>query len=819
MTPYARKFFQFLSIPFVLGFLGQAYGLYSKLPIAPELFWSAMALVIVASAALAYYRAVGELRDVCGLFMPVSRLRNSGAQGFETLGVKKYRPFYISRPGDEILKARILQKKGAVVAGRPLAGKTRAAVEAVIAALPLAHILRIAPASFERDDIEKLIIPCPWVIFGKPTVVLFIDNLTGDHAHIVEGVVTRLADQTSDIYIVSTCGTDGAASIEPLKRTALSHKFDILGLDALTPSESAQLMFESWKGQGQPILSDVSLPGYVVLGSNPVAGRIRKLSATERKYVQALRIAACSADLSCASSLFWSIAVDVLGVDPGVDRAAVLKGFAGNDMFLLSGNPQRITAQHVSYLDEAYLDYTSFIADLDGYVRWLSSKGDTKRLGNVAAHCLYVVANGELAKQALEASVASGTTDPSHFVALAGLHAGANDSVQEEATLQRALALVSSKADRALQLISHGDTLLYRLARPSVSLGFYNRAYYEIEHEPEGPALDLVRRRSGDNLLVLRDYAAALPYCAAWRHSAKPEEVLDAAERVSLCLLGQGKDPDAREELRPLWHVLNAGERQQRAIQLLDDAEGCLDDDKYALATLVVFDLLRGSGLLEAVTQELTDFANAAYDSGLILASEIANGFLAKLSQPELRPANQAAALINLGVAQTDLGKLVEARASLGAAKNVALANASASIFTSAVESGLGDLSALEGNLPDARSRYVEALALAEKIQDDNQSNWARLGLAEIAVLQKNFAEAEGHILKVERYLGSYQEAMRNLLVRARVKLHFEQVDDARSLVARGLLYKRRRHLAKLQGELIALSGELNDKPSARNAA
>ena len=70
---------------------------------------------------------------------------------------------------------------------------------------------------------------------------------------------------------------------------------------------------------------------------------------------------------------------------------------------------------------------------------------------------------------------------------------------------------------------------------------YYNRAYHLIENTGDEKMLQLIIRRSGDNLLVNRQYAEAEPYFRQWWAGAEKGRSLDASERLALSLVGQGK--------------------------------------------------------------------------------------------------------------------------------------------------------------------------------------------------------------------------------------------------------------------------------------
>lgn len=495
MTPYTRSILKLLGVSSIIGLVGGVYEFYTKLPIPHPVYWIAAGGLLLVLNVAYYYYAMGELRDLVGFYRPARRLKHDAKKRFEALGVKTYLDYYRVRSDDDAIRNKLKKKRGVLVVGAPLSGKTRAAIEAIFDTVPSAFLLRIDQKRFTSKSIDKLVIPCLLVLFRKPDVVLFFDNIDTLNLSLIDVLIDRLADQTSFIYVVSTCNSGTKEmQVQSLQQGTRPSLFEPVYLDALSKGDSDKIFAEVWKDKGWPLLADLSLPGYIVLGNNPVLGKVRSLSEEDKKVIQALRLAAGCGVLDCEEKLFWGILEDVLGSLPQ-NRSALLDRFIEQGMILVQnprGSARRILVQHTSYLDEAYDDLSTFKGDLARLADWLYEQHDAQRVAALGSHYWNVLFDSSSARKVYERVVKLNATESSYLLTLAALYAEIGEPNLETETLNRALALSFKHVEQAQTLISHGDALLYRLARPAESIGCYNRAYRLIENsdECEDPRID-----------------------------------------------------------------------------------------------------------------------------------------------------------------------------------------------------------------------------------------------------------------------------------------------------------------------------------------
>jgi tetratricopeptide (TPR) repeat protein len=801
MSPYARSILKFLSITYVIGLAGGVYALYTNLPIPHPVYWVVIGLLLVTSVTYSYYNAVGELRDLAGFYRAVGQLKRDAKNTFEDLGVKTYLDYYRVRSDDAATRGKLKEKRGVLVVGKPLSGKTRAAIEAINATRPNAFLLRFDSESFTDERIDKVVIPCLLVFLRKPEVVLFFDNIDTLDLNLIDKLIRRLADQTSSLYVVSTCDSGRKElRVRPLQQGTRPYLFEPVYLDALSKEISNEIFAEVWKERGFPLLADLSLPGYIVSGSNPVLGKVRSLSEEDKKVIQALRLAACCGVLECEEKLFWGILEDVLDSRPQ-DRPALLGRFIDEGMILIQnprGSAKRVLIQHTSYLDEAYDDLRQFRLDLAALADWLFGQRDAQRMAALGSHHWNVLFDSSSARKVYEQLDKLDVPESSYLLALAALHAEQGESKLETEMLNRALALSSKPVEQAQTLVSHGDSLLYRLLRPADAIGYYNRAYELIGQSGDATTLELIIRRTGDTLLVNRQYAEAEPYFRQWLAGAKADDLLDASERLALSLVGQGKNGDADQTLRHLWTDLPRDKRIDRALLLLDNSEGCLADPGpvRAISQLALDCFIAGANAapeLKTRGEEIVLFGYHLLSSGFLQASELTHTYLIKASELNLDRENRSAVWINLGLTLYLLGHAEAARKAQEKALSIASDSPKLGHLVAGAEAGLGDYKLLIDGSKEAKEHYERALHLAEKSDDTNIVNWAHLGLGEVALAEKNYEEAEQHFLMLDVIINSYQQYMRIWLGMARVRIHLKQWEEAESFLTRGLSLRKRR--------------------------
>jgi tetratricopeptide (TPR) repeat protein len=808
MTPYTRRILKILGA--ILGFITISnlvhgvHAFYINYPHPAYLIVTGLLLIPIILVCC-YYYALGELRDPL-FYLPVHRLKHDFKKRSEDLDIRSYQDYYLLRSIDNDIRNKLKRNEGVLVVGAPLSGKTRAGIEAIFDSLPRAFFLWIDQAHWKPEIIDKLVIPCFLVFFRKPEVVLFFDKIDTLKPALIERLILRLKDQTSSYYIVSTWDSgSNVERVQSIQNRGRSSHFEPVYLPDLVKKEQDEIYSKVWKNQAQQLLIDYSLPGYIILGSNPIVGKVRLLPKEDKKVIQALLIAAICGASDGDEKLFWEILDNVLDLRPP-DRLTLLNRFIEQGIIRVQ-NPhvtaKPVLIQHISYLNEAYDDLSKFKQDLARLANWLFEKGDAQRMAALGSHYLNVLSDSSSARNVYERVIKLNDKEVSYLLTLAALYAQIGEPNLETETLNKALALTPKPVEQAQTLISHGDALLYRLARPADSIDCYNRAFHLIEDLGESKTHELVRRRSGDCLLITRQYAKAEPYFRRWQAGAKGDDLLAASERLALSLIGQGRNSDADNMLHDLWRTLPCDKRSGWAIQLLVDSEGCLDDEVSVKAvSQIAFDCFVAGAIeapdLKTRCDEIVLFGYQVLCSGFLLPSELAHTYLIDSSDElGLDRGDQSAIWINLGFTRHLFGRAEAAREAYKKALSIASATPNIDWFIAGAEAGLGDCDLLVGRIEEGKKHYEHALKIAKNpINDASSFNWAQFGLGDVALAEREYTEAGKHFLEVDRILDSYQQLMRLWLGMARVKIKAQEWEEAESFLMRGLSLPMRRDFA-----------------------
>lgn len=589
--------------------------------------------------------------------------------------------------------------------------------------------------------------------------------------------------------------------------------FEPIRLNTISSEIADRIYVATWKGVHQPLLLDRSQPGYVVFGNSPSPGKVARLTEADRKVVRALQLAAVCGSADCGETLLWGILENVLGLK--ADRNETLARLSSQYLLVVQGKAphRKISAQHQVYLDEAYDSAETFKIDLARLAGWLAVKGDWRSLGAVAAYQWIALRDFVAARKSFDAVAAIADTGAEQLMHCSAFYLAISEQMAREETLKRALNLVPAPRDKARLLVGLGDIHLYRLRKLHEAMKTYNDAYYLIEKKDgaeERELVDLIRRRSGDTYLVGREYANALPYFQGWHSAAQGDDRLDAAERVALAALGAGEDATARAALSDAWKSLSAATLSTRTLKFLDSAEGCLVGDRLnAAGDLAASFYLQPKSVDKAKAIEIVDFGYAAVTSGFVRLSKAVHTYLCGLPNAALEMADRINVHINLGFSLSLLGDQAAAKQAYEKARTLGAADPQARVWGSGAESGLGDVALRTGNVAAAKEHYRRALAAIGDTRHENLSNWAHMGLGDVALAERDFDEADRQFAQIAAMTDSYAQHVRLWLGLARVRMHEKRWADAESILKRGLALSARSDFPNTPAEFQKLLEEV----------
>ena len=146
-----------------------------------------------------------------GLCMPVANLKSPSPKLALELYLGEYRPFYLAREEDAMARKHLQEKSGLLVIGRPLSGKTRMALEAMLAVVPDGILLRFTGPQ-RLAKLDALVIPRVSINGKKerPSLVVFFDDIDKFDGAPFDELIDRLYPQVSKLYVVATCQSGAA---------------------------------------------------------------------------------------------------------------------------------------------------------------------------------------------------------------------------------------------------------------------------------------------------------------------------------------------------------------------------------------------------------------------------------------------------------------------------------------------------------------------------------------------------------------------------------------------------------------------------------
>ena len=164
---------------------------------------------------------------------------------------------------------------------------------------PEAYILSFtSPHLLTPDKIREIFLPCFFIFFAKPALILLIDDARlFAHCPFVE-LCARLRQQCSRISIIVTCrtGVDEKMLIEG-ELPQLAHGLRRVELGALDSQDRIDIYSHVWNENPGRLGVDLSLPGLIISGPEGMRETYAQLPSRSKRVITALGLArACGAE-------------------------------------------------------------------------------------------------------------------------------------------------------------------------------------------------------------------------------------------------------------------------------------------------------------------------------------------------------------------------------------------------------------------------------------------------------------------------------------------------------------------------------------------
>jgi tetratricopeptide (TPR) repeat protein len=776
--------------------------------------------ILVAVPALVVYILVGfpaqmqqgaDRLEVC---VRTSRLRKHDATLFEMLHVSGYHSYYHPRPEDERIRTSLKDRGGVRIVGTLGAGKTRSALEVVAALRPHAWLVAVRnPDTLTSENIRGIVVPAIFVWWGKPEIVLLLDDATQFVGKPVDSLVKRLLEQCSRFAVVVTYRTgpdEGKLFADPqfehLLDDRLSTAVQLLPLD---PAAADEIYAHVWQGKVGPLIADKSSPGAIVLGLDAKIQQYAHLPNEQRRLLTALQLTIACGARPCTEDFLWMVAEAVWGLSPGRHRGD-LEELQRQQYVRVSLSNDRREVIPVSdrYLDVDHVYHYSNLADYKGDLRKLEDllvrERLTRRLADLGVFYWSALQDLLAARRALESAVRGDPKDRPSALALARLYGWLGEPDRAKTMIETLRDSIADPDEKAETVLAFADEILYGMGQPEIAATWYSQAL-ELA---KGPLTrGVIAQRTADCFIKTGSFARAEEL---YRTCEPQMNGLFISARIVLALLGQNKTEDARTRLSRLWDETDARGRSALSETLLDSAEGCFRSGEAALdATrdLVWEQVVRSS----IGANDLLAFASAMLNAGFLDSAARAYDLIVQQAErltidvPTLQ-----ACYINLSATYRDQGRLAEARSSFQQALDSLDRQPFSALARAAAEAGLADCDLIGGgDLALARERYERARQAGERAADAWVRTWGMLGLGDVLVKERHWGDAERMYRDIELLPTNCGGETRWLLGLGLSCSRLGKLDDAQMYLARGLRRCNRRSYAARQQQFLAELSQL----------
>ena len=403
-----------------------------------------------------------------GLCIPVADLESPSPRLALQLRLGEYLPFYLLREEDTIAR-QYLEQYGLLIVGRPLSGKTRMALEAILAVAPKAILLRIGgPDSLL--NLDALTIP-PMVVDGQsvqPSVALLLDEVSRFEGAQIDRLIDRVAPQVAKLYIVATCRSGslqrvlGSASFRSLSGGPLSTN-RMVEISPLSPLQAQEVEKEVWRLRpGRDLGLDRTEVGVILRGTNTLQPSYDNISADGKRVLRALFLGECITS-PCPIEVLRGIVARVT-TDAAITLDASLAELVEADI-VVRDDLTRLSIASAAHIDRVSAEhYTSIAAlkkDLEHAAAVLLEQRDWARVTALAEYHGESLNDLAGARSLLEASLRI-EPHPDTLTTLALVLARLGQYKEADATLAEFVRTTAEPNRQANLLLRLGDELLLR---------------------------------------------------------------------------------------------------------------------------------------------------------------------------------------------------------------------------------------------------------------------------------------------------------------------------------------------------------------------
>lgn len=763
-----------------------------KTTLAGQHQWTPFSIIVLVAAMLVLFGfvlyidwrlAVSSLNQSLGHFCRVKDIP------FGSL-ISKYKDYYWESPEDRRIREQLRQQRRVLIAGKPIAGKTRAALEAIRAVVP-GRSYFLSPTAAESSDIKGLRIPRFMFFLGpKPSVIIFFDDLSDYVKRLPASLLKQRVESSAQpgrVWIVATCRRGKELSLvsdDPTTKELFKDFGAPIELEDI--DEKTGTNIRGAVGERSLKVYFDGTRGSVVLGIATLKEAYNSLALGAKSAMKSLRVLRMLGQKKWTDSTVWGVSETILGATVDVNlRIQALEDLAEKELVFVTEQSKRteLECQHDIYLSDDFMgvhdSFGEWKSIFGGLERYFSEKCSAEKLVLVG-RLYYVNKDYRKAEEVYSICTKINEEFAEAYEYAAYLQFEEGRFEEAEQTLRECLARTKDHNQQARILLVVGNILFAKQYNVEGAAEKVARAI-DLATDP-GTKLQATDRY-GDLLLSTRQFVDAEAY---YLHA-------DAS--------GANQEPKLRVQVRAdLVTVLLAQNKTEEATKWLMDLAPYADENGLVAEAWTRI-LVRISDLFEDVPSRVTDcnqvclgalsasLSREVYEKRL---NAIALGVLhegkliqaariyASMTESVVTRQEKIVALINLGATLRDNENYQVATSKFQLAKDLAQEAPSSPAHEACAIAGLADCSLLaENDLRKAEQLYETAKILAEKVSDPDGLSWALMGIGDVSLSRGQPVKAEEYYRKALTLTAGHSGQTRVLLGLGRALIEQRKFEDA----------------------------------------
>jgi tetratricopeptide (TPR) repeat protein/uncharacterized membrane protein YgdD (TMEM256/DUF423 family) len=258
--------------------------------------------------------------------------------------LERYRTEYVRRPSNQAIEDCLDAGDWVLITGKPLAGKTRAAYEAL---RNLTGRLLISP---RPDGLSSLASVKP----SPRGVLLFLDNLQRFAGTDLEHAVDEFLARCGNLVVIATCRSGDELEEVRDRLLSLYRRLHLVELEDITRDEGMALARETG---GSLDLFD-GTPGSIILDLEGMRQRYRKAGEEGRAVLRTLKVLAAGGLYRNSESSVRNLCAAIFGVKgERFHWDEILISLVRNGLIRRENDSGSISIGHETYLDFCVDDY------------------------------------------------------------------------------------------------------------------------------------------------------------------------------------------------------------------------------------------------------------------------------------------------------------------------------------------------------------------------------------------------------------------------------------------------------------------------------